>query len=68
MSNWPPIETAPKDGTEILIWVERPHRYRAAWWDERYGAYVDTWMCYEDATHWQPLPDPPTGTERGLQS
>jgi hypothetical protein len=66
MSEWQPIETAPKDGTAILV-SGLSHGKR----------YIDInvwrrneWHCFhpEDngytvpvlpATHWQPLPEPP---------
>lgn len=64
MADWPPIETAPRDGTKIIL---------AAW-----SAPDDRWVCWQDywrkylppygegfgytarvATHWMPLPEPP---------
>lgn len=65
---WQPIETAPKDGTFVLICG--PHglyiaqhqityegpEYR---WKERAGFYNI------EATHWMPLPKPPEAKERG---
>lgn len=67
MTDWQPIETAPKDGRRFLVW------------DAHYGlrigrAFVrsdhDDWLSYLDAfggsskggmraTHWMPLPEPP---------
>ena len=56
MDNWQPIETAPKDGTEILAWDGIEHKI--ARWDEPSGWFLSDWMrCYP--THWQPLPAPP---------
>jgi hypothetical protein len=64
MTQWQPIETAPKDGTEIIVWdAEYRHSYFArcnskgeVYWDELYGPL-------ENATHWMPLPEPPKVTE-----
>ena len=67
-SDWQPIETAPKDGTEILIasdcFVE------AAYWEGKDSLYP--WVTLDGQhvtngrqegiygpTHWQPLPAPP---------
>lgn len=53
---WQPIETAPKDGTEILAF-HRDGQSVAFWdlnmWMEANGEYRVT------PTHWQPLPAPP---------
>jgi hypothetical protein len=59
--NWQPIETAPKDGTDILLW-DGEDVISCRWLD---GAWVDSWglMKYETpsepATHWMPWPEPP---------
>jgi hypothetical protein len=61
MSDWQPIETAPKDGTKILAWEFDD--YTIVWWGVSasgwYGwKFSDDWIsCYP--THWQPLPAPP---------
>lgn len=72
MSEWQPIETAPKDGTRVL-----------AYWPDCYGngsaCAVESWFGpwgkgnadqtwqspfewadgHNDPTHWMPLPPPP---------
>ncbi|WP_409021373.1 DUF551 domain-containing protein [Dyadobacter sp. CY261] len=59
---WQPIETAPKDGTEVLGWdgVNRfTCRYKK-WgnWDLLVcGSYAGDGDCFP--THWMPLPSPP---------
>ena len=71
MSEWQKIETAPKDGTLILVcdkkheWIitaswddaetETNHYDKAGWFS---NACCDGFMTC-NATHWQPLPEPP---------
>jgi hypothetical protein len=59
---WQPIETAPKDGTRVLI---RADCVVVAGWenifDNTWGWTVvnDTWVEGHMATHWMPLPQAP---------
>ena len=68
VGDWQPIDTAPRDGTVILI-------YRTGSGDQRATiAYVNEngdWSCPEEfflkrhpPTHWQPLPKPPSNVSR----
>lgn len=56
---WQPIETAPRDGTEVLVYVPDydsltiAQRFGVGLWE---GADGD----YYYPTHWQPLPAPPS--------
>lgn len=61
---WQPIETAPKDGTEILLYVGiMKHDYAVAHWNERYwqmGVHQDRFYSeFGQPTHWMPLPEAP---------
>ena len=70
MTDWKPIETAPKDGTEILVcgFASRGYYVTTAKWHGE-------WMLFNadddahtvesfDHTHWMPLPSPPKEEER----
>ncbi len=64
MSEWQPIETAPKDGTRVLAarkWKKGQWVYRIAHWADRgLGNWVSDpgeWLV--QPTHWQPLPPAP---------
>lgn len=66
MSEWQPISTAPKDGTDILLGMYRPEFVdpivmNSCWLDreERGGHWMD-WDGCPTPTHWMPLPEPPT--------
>lgn len=60
MSEWQSIDTAPKDGTEVLLFQEG-QRNVARWLDSHVGP---VW-CTPDATalyrptHWMRLPESP---------
>jgi hypothetical protein len=71
--NWQLIETAPKDGTFVLVAWTHAKRYDVAaakwcfkdpdsdgWHDEDGGAWFDDddEEC-NPPTHWMPLPEPP---------
>ena len=57
MSKWQPIETAPRDGTEVLTInsigdfdIKRFDIKQNTWWDS-------------GLTHWMPLPESPKDTK-----
>lgn len=62
-NGWRPIETAPKDGLkDILVW-KKGFIGIAVWqpiYDRGFGWVTNTGFQVEP-THWQPLPEPPTG-------
>lgn len=71
--NWRDIVSAPKDGSEILIWLPAPHsRIEKVHWFEAWGNWQSGDMSEVDPighdffgigaglpTHWMPLPAPP---------
>lgn len=63
MDNWQPIETAPKDGSRILLWFDgEPGHVDLLSWTGTSWSNGDT---YENVFHgevptaWMPLPEPP---------
>ena len=74
MSEWQPIETAPKDGTSVIVyngkyvteacWLDQPD-------DDGHTGWCESGFCFggilydlhnemdDDPTHWMPLPKPP---------
>jgi hypothetical protein len=61
MSEWQPIETAPKDGTEFLAF-QPGWELDFAWWDQARGMWMDRHGDQTVPTHWIPLPPPPEAT------
>lgn len=58
MSDWQPIETAPKDGTWVL--VHRAHWYLPELVQWTYRGYWESWAHGPfQPTHWIPVPLPP---------
>lgn len=66
---WRPIETAPKDGSDMLLWCSNSEprivqgRWAEfggeGWWGFSESLLSDIVGQIEDATHWMPLPSPP---------
>ncbi len=63
-TGWLPIETAPRDGRELLLFVPAARvKVSGGYWDEHpkcrcwiAGGYMRK-TC--PPTHWRPLPEPP---------
>lgn len=60
LTEWQPIETAPKDGTSILLF-EPPELGRfVGYWNTPRQAFAAVLSVKErQPTHWMPLPHPP---------
>lgn len=63
---WQPIESAPRDGTDIDLWANGQRVTDCHWhcgqWLSWHSSSVDeepTWEAIKNATHWMPLPAPP---------
>ena len=58
---WRPIETAPRDGTRVLVGWADGAPLEIAHWQEGSGAFSlsDAWEFSPQPTHWMPLPEPP---------
>lgn len=78
MSDWQPIETAPKDEKATIIITDGETVECAEWsdWGKRWLASTGTMKVWEGSderggladaqcnpTHWMPLPEPPTETK-----
>lgn len=75
MNEWMPIETAPKDGTPLLLYggdhdspsdywgEELPSNIAVAWFCNKKWRYCSYHSGYYgewvNPTHWMPLPNPP---------
>jgi len=63
MLEWQPIETAPKDGTDVLVCADTGWMF-VAYWDKKQwtsNACCDNWTALDDdeIVGWMPLPKPP---------
>lgn len=72
LTQWQPIETAPRNGTRILVWAEGDGPFEMHWntmgWNWLVSRQLGIWegdgfTWYEadghGPTHWMPLPEPP---------
>lgn len=60
-TEWQPIETAPKDGTCILVF-DTAHRITISYncnFDTNWSVMWDNTRTEINPTHWMPLPKPP---------
>lgn len=72
MTAWQPIESAPRDGSEILGWCGDGIGMAFVSFDSEFDAgegtwrsrlsteFCTTWEAIDDPLSWQPLPEPPS--------
>lgn len=63
LPHWRPIETAPVDGTHVLVWdgyVVLAHSSDPEHWYESDSSDPVSGSERVHPTHWMPLPEPPT--------
>jgi len=63
---WQPIETAPRDGTPVLIWLDDEGFCVKGIWRRPPGCDEFMWWIpemdaggFHEPSHWMPLPAPP---------
>ena len=69
VNSWQLIDTAPTDGTEVLIWTGTERLIAFYVNSKNYEGWTTGWETangydigftqVRNLTHWQPLPDPP---------
>jgi hypothetical protein len=57
---WLPVDTAPKDGAQILCFTKYGD-YEITHWHADAQCWVSKRGFFVEATHWCPLPKPPDG-------
>lgn len=64
MSEWQPMETAPKDGTVVLGCDQKDSDYFpfSMRWEPTHEWGDPRWDGQYSPTHWMPLPEPPLST------
>jgi hypothetical protein len=69
MSKWQPIETAPRDGTKLLLFRQTKNggRCDTGYWHQPANPDYKGFWTASRVSHWMPLPEPPNAecaTER----
>lgn len=56
---WQPIETAPKDGAQILVEVMSGYYQVVSFNDDKWRENTNSLALRKDFTHWMPIPKVP---------
>ena len=70
MTNWKPIETAPKTGEHILLYCKKANvKITGGYWFQERKAWVWDGYMIRSPTHWAKLPQEPNeqGFKGGLK-
>lgn len=59
LDNWQPIETAPRDGRDVLLFDYSGVSVIGCWNIIADDGFFSTEYLPVDASHWMPLPEPP---------
>lgn len=63
MSDWQPIETAPRDGSLFLAYeAKQENEIYECWWQDdlsNWSGWQDWWDSEPEPTHWMVRPAPP---------
>ncbi len=64
-TEWQPIETAPKDATNLLLYdpQDKPNHFFVGFWNGRKWELAHYSALKYYPTHWMPLPSPPAAGE-----
>jgi hypothetical protein len=54
---WQDIETAPRDGTVILLYSLKTNLTNKAFWSDIVEKWSGFSVIFDDPTHWMPLPE-----------
>ncbi|MBC6444640.1 MAG: DUF551 domain-containing protein [Alphaproteobacteria bacterium GM202ARS2] len=61
---WKPIDSAPKDGTRIIVWCDAWNAPSSGcWYGSWWGVVYELGAFVHQPTHWQPMPDPPSESD-----
>ncbi len=64
---WQPIETAPKDGTRVLVWhPEYSAPLTAQFYSDTWGIHSTLPRLFNQPTHWMLVPAPPKHSKNAI--
>lgn len=67
--DWQPIDTAPRDGTQLLLWFDDGGPANVCWWDPTLSWTDGEYRWPDEAfTHWTAIEAPLDEEARKLQA